>query len=255
MFSGSGALRKAFVDDAELPGISWDQAASTEQIVATPPSVAVESAVVSLPAISGEPALLQGLDSNSLRYVGQIFELYLLFESHEQFFIIDMHAAHERITYERLKTAYDTQAVAAQPLLVPVGIAVSEREADAADDNTDLFARLGFTVERAGPESLLVREIPALLAAADVPQLLRDVLADLREHGSSSRIAQTRDELLATMACHGSVRANRVLTLPEMNALLRDMEVTERSGQCNHGRPTWTQLSMQDLDRLFLRGR
>ena len=166
-----------------------------------------------------------------------------------------MHAAHERITYERLKSACDAQGLVGQPLLVPVGVAVGEREADLAEESAALFAQLGLAVERAGPETLLVREVPALLAGADVPQLVRDVLADLREHGSSTRVAQLRDELLATMACHGSVRANRVLGVPEMNALLRDMEATERSGQCNHGRPTWTQLALADLDRLFLRGR
>ncbi|MFP5439917.1 MAG: DNA mismatch repair endonuclease MutL [Gammaproteobacteria bacterium] len=191
--------------------------------------------------------------------LAQLHGVYILAQNAQGLVLVDMHAAHERITYERLKCAYDEQAVASQPLLVPVSVAVGDREADVADEHAELFARLGFGIERAGPETLLVREIPALLASAasaqSVPQLVRDVLADLREHGSSSRMAQTRDELLATMACHGSVRANRLLTVPEMNALLRDMEATERSGQCNHGRPTWTQLSMQDLDRLFLRGR
>lgn len=191
--------------------------------------------------------------------LAQLHGVYILAQNASGLVLVDMHAAHERITYEHLKCAWDEQAVATQPLLVPVSVAVGEREADVADDAAELFARLGFVIERAGPETLLVREIPALLAAAatseSVPQLVRDVLADLREHGSSARIEQARDELLATMACHGSVRANRMLTVPEMNALLRDMEATERSGQCNHGRPTWTQLSLQDLDRLFLRGR
>ena len=138
---------------------------------------------------------------------------------------------------------------------VPSAIAVSEREADVAEREADTLAQLGFEVQRSGPQSLLLRCVPALLAHGDVEALLRDVLTDLREHGSTRRVAETRDALLATMACHGAVRANRRLTLPEMNALLREMEATERSGQCNHGRPTWTRFNLAEIDRWFLRGR
>ena len=142
-----------------------------------------------------------------------------------------------------------------QPLLVPVTLAVSEREADAAEEFSEEFRRLGVDVARVAPESIVVRQIPVLLQQAEVPRLVTDMLGDLMEHGTSDRIMAHRNELLSTMACHGSVRANRRLTVPEMNALLRDMEETERSGQCNHGRPTWTQLTMSELDKLFLRGR
>jgi len=168
--------------------------------------------------------------------------------------VVDMHAAHERITYERLKQSWADDKVRSQPLLVPVSLAVSSREADFAEQQPEVFSRLGFAVERAGPETLVVREVPALLRNGDSESMVRDVLSDLLAQGSSERIAQKLDELLSTMACHGSVRANRRLTIPEMNALLRDMEATERSGQCNHGRPTWTQMSIKDLDRLFMRG-
>jgi DNA mismatch repair protein MutL len=169
--------------------------------------------------------------------------------------LVDMHAAHERITYERLKTSSAQQGIRSQPLLVPQAVAVSQREVDIAVEHSDLFRMLGMEVSVGGEESLLIRQIPVSLRDSNVELLLRDVLSDLIEYGSSDRITAHMDEILSTMACHGSVRANRRLTIPEMNALLRDMEETERSGQCNHGRPTWTQLGIDELDKLFLRGR
>ena len=186
--------------------------------------------------------------------LAQLKGIYILAENQHGLVLVDMHAAHERITYERMKNARDGEGIQSQPLLVPEAIAVSQREADCADDHTTVFASLGINIERAGPESLLIREIPVMLQDSDVEQLIRDVLSDLLQHGSSDRIQAHVNEILSTMACHGSVRANRRLTLPEMNALLRDMEETERSGQCNHGRPTWTQMALDELDKLFLRG-
>jgi DNA mismatch repair protein MutL len=187
--------------------------------------------------------------------LAQLHGVYILAQNREGLVLVDMHAAHERITYERLKTARDREGIRRQPLLVPQAIAVSQREVAVAEEHAALFASLGLVVEVGGEERLVLREIPVSLQGADVEQLLRDVLADLIEYGSSARVAEHEDALLSTMACHGSVRANRRLTIPEMNALLRDMEITERSGQCNHGRPTWTALSLAELDRLFLRGR
>ncbi|MFC0711885.1 DNA mismatch repair endonuclease MutL [Azorhizophilus paspali] len=187
--------------------------------------------------------------------LAQLKGIYILAENAQGLVLVDMHAAHERITYERLKTAMASEGLRGQPLLVPEGLALSQREADCAEEHAEWFQRLGFELQRLGPETLAIRQTPALLRQAEAGQLVRDVLADLLEYGSSDRIEAHLNELLATMACHGSVRANRRLTLPEMNALLRDMESTERSGQCNHGRPTWTQLGMADLDKLFLRGR
>ena len=187
--------------------------------------------------------------------LAQLKGIYILAENAAGLVLVDMHAAHERITYERLKGARDEQGIKSQPLLVPQPVAVSQREVQVAAQNSELFAALGLSVDVAGEESLVIRQIPVSLRDSDVEQLLRDVLADLIEFGSSERIEAHMDEILSTMACHGSVRANRRLTIPEMNALLRDMEETERSGQCNHGRPTWTQLSVEELDKLFLRGR
>jgi DNA mismatch repair protein MutL len=187
--------------------------------------------------------------------IGQLNGIYILAETPDGLIVVDMHAAHERIGYERLKCAVHGGELARQPLLLPVAVQVSRAEADLADEHAELLLRLGLVVGRLGEAQLVVREVPALLADADAERLLRDVLSDLAVQGSSERIAGEVDGLLATMACHGAVRANRRLTLPEMNALLRDMERTERADQCNHGRPTWTRLTRRELDALFLRGR
>ena len=187
--------------------------------------------------------------------LAQLHGIYILSECAEGLIVVDMHAAHERIGYERLKAAHDSIGLHAQPLLVPLTLMVGEREADTAEREADTLASLGFEITRAGPGALMVRSVPALLAHAEPDGLLRDVIADLREHGQSRRVASARDELLGTMACHGAVRANRRLSVVEMNALLRDMEATERSGQCNHGRPTWARFTLAEMDRWFLRGR
>jgi DNA mismatch repair protein MutL len=185
--------------------------------------------------------------------VAQLHGIYILAQNERGLVIVDMHAAHERITYERLKVSDSNLKI--QPLLVPMTIAVSAAEGDAVDNCTSELGNLGFDLTRASEESLIIRAIPALLSRGNAEQLVRDVLADLVEFGSTSRIQAERDEILSTMACHGSVRANRKLSIEEMNALLRDMEETERSGQCNHGRPTFCELTVGELDGLFLRGR
>jgi len=186
--------------------------------------------------------------------VAQLHGVYILSENAQGLVVVDMHAAHERIVYEKMKTSWAQQGIKAQPLLVPISMSVSSREADQVEAQQELFAELGFVIDRSGNESLVVRQVPSLLQHANVEQLVRDVLADVITYGSSDRIRAAHNELLGTMACHGAVRANRRLNHVEMNALLRDMEITERSGQCNHGRPTWTQLSLSELDKLFMRG-
>ena len=187
--------------------------------------------------------------------LAQLKGIYILAENAVGLVLVDMHAAHERIMYERLKVAMASEGLSGQPLLVPESLALSQREADCAEEHAQWFQRLGFELQRLGPETLAIRQIPALLKQAEANRLVQDVLADLMEYGTSDRIQAHLNELLGTMACHGAVRANRRLAIPEMNALLRDMESTERSGQCNHGRPTWTQMGLDDLDKLFLRGR
>ena len=187
--------------------------------------------------------------------IAQLAGTYVLAENSDGLIVVDMHAAHERILYEKLKQNFDDKAVVRQPLLVPTMISVAESEADLVAQSSDVFEKIGLVVDRAGPTTLAVREVPALLRDSDVEALLRDVLADLAEAGHSNRVKDACDDFLATMACHHSVRANRLLTIDEMNALLREMETTKRADQCNHGRPTWTAITMADLDRLFLRGR
>ena len=186
--------------------------------------------------------------------IAQLHGIYILSQTEQGMVVVDMHAAHERITYERMKAAYENENIISMPLLVPLNIAVSEKEAGIAEEYHQLFSDFGFEVDRLGVETVVVRQIPSMLKNADIDGLVRDVLADIIRYGSSERIRQSVNELMGTMACHGSVRANRQLTIPEMNALLRDMERTERSGQCNHGRPTWVQVGLKELDSLFLRG-
>ena len=185
----------------------------------------------------------------------QLHGIYILAENAAGLVLVDMHAAHERIVYEQLKADRAKGSITAQPLLVPVDVSVSERQADLAEAQAEVLAAYGFEVSRGNLDTLTVRCVPTRLADVDVAELLRGLLERMAEQGSARDIEALDDERLGDMACRASVRANRKLTIDEMNALLRDMERTERSSQCNHGRPTWVQLSVKELDRLFLRGR
>jgi DNA mismatch repair protein MutL len=187
--------------------------------------------------------------------LAQLGGIYVLAENRQGLVLVDMHAAHERITYEKLKNASAGDGIRPRALLVPLPLAVSAREAASVEEHAERLAEIGFDIVRSGPQSVTVKSYPGLLDGADVARLTRDVLGDLVIHGDTRRVEESANDVLSTMACHGSVRANRRLTLPEMNALLREMEATERSGQCNHGRPTWIQVSIAELDRMFLRGR
>ena len=241
----------------------------TELAPASPPSsntasLSLRSSVVDRrpPAAPSAPvsatsqaSISEDLELPPLGYaVCQLHGIYIIAQNKEGLVLVDMHAAHERVTYERLKRACYGDGIRSQPLLVPESLAVTPQEADVCERHKEDLEKVGFEADCIGENTLALRRVPAILADADAASLLRDVLADLVEHGSSSRTEQRVNDTLSTMACHGSARAHRQLTVDEMNALLRSMEETERSGQCNHGRPTWVQLSVEQLDKLFLRG-
>lgn len=206
-----------------------------------------------LPATPGLPAAEA---AHPLGYaIGQIHGIYILAQNQSGLVLVDMHAAHERIMYEKLKTALDHTAIASQPLLIPVAINADTLAVAAATEHAATLIKMGFEIAPLSPTSLAIRAVPQLLQSADPAQLARDVLRELQESGSNRVLTEQRNQLLSTLACHSAVRANRQLSITEMNALLRDMESTERANQCNHGRPTWFQISLAELDKMFMRGK
>ena len=226
-------------------------AAPRPETASWPASEAPGSAAFSTPAPHAPQA---AGDEAPLGYaIAQLHGIYVLAQNARGMVIVDMHAAHERILYEKLKTVLDGRP-AIQRLLMPAVISLGARDMAAAEEHVEVLAGMGFEVAPAGPEELAIRSVPALLAQANVGELVRNLLAELREFPATEVITARRNELLGTMACHGAVRANRQLSIPEMNALLRDMEATERADQCNHGRPTWTQFSLAEMDRFYMRG-
>ena len=263
---GGGALRPG--TEVQDPGITGQTGEWAARQAAMPINVAEQmqsyAQLVSSPLrnVGGSggpvefPATQESDEFPPLGFaLAQLHGIYILAENQHGLVLVDMHAAHERITYERFKAGLAQDGIRSQNLLVPVTVHVSEREADMVEEHSASLETLGISCDRSGPQTVAVRKVPTLLQQADISRLLQDVLSELASDGKSLKIEAEMDEILSSMACHGSVRANRQLNTAEMNALLRDMERTERAAQCNHGRPTWVQLDMQNLDRLFLRGR
>jgi DNA mismatch repair protein MutL len=257
---GAGEAPVPTVDLAPPPAArAGTQGAGVQQAFALAQPAAAYAAFVAgaarapaaAPAVEAAPE-----DAHPLGYaLAQLHGIYILAQNAAGLVLVDMHAAHERIVFERLRTSLEAGRIERQPLLVPAVFRAEPIELATTDEHADALARLGLELDVVGPDTVAVRAAPAALAGGDLPALARAVLAELREFGAAQVLAARRDELLGGMACHAAVRANRALSQPEMNALLREMEQTERSGSCNHGRPTWYQLTLADLDKLFLRGR
>ncbi len=251
------ALQRALAPTAAAAPVAY---ATVSQGTSIQPGLAMQqpaAAYQAFMAAARQPATLPASEkAPPLGYaLAQLHGVYVLAQNEAGLVLVDMHAAHERIVYEKLKANLDSGSVESQRLLVPAMFRAEALEIAAAEENRETLERLGFELSVSGPNELAVRGAPALLAGGDLPALARRVLAELREFGAAEALRARRDELLAGMACHAAVRAHRALAISEMNALLREMEETERSGSCNHGRPTWYQLTLADLDRLFLRGR
>ena len=240
--TAAASLRAPTAEQARMPFMAAEPMALYEALAAAP-----RAAPVPEPTAGAAPPLGYA--------IGQLLGVYILAQNEAGLVIVDMHAAHERILYEKLKRALDDRAVAMQALMIPVSFGADPLEVATVEEQGEALQALGFDVAVLGPHELAVRALPAALRDADAGALARELIRDVRDFGGTRVAEERRNELLATMACHGAVRANRNLTLPEMNALLREMEATERSSQCNHGRPTWRQVTLAELDRLFLRGR